>query len=123
MAYNNLPIATAQMINNPLLSPYTDYKVDEIFWTTSMVAKVTLVKSGTSNNVYSGCKTCIVTPVAMYCHLSRIMLVAQHAFDVTGLAVMRLACLNINEAMPKFKPSLSISITILRKIDNVGQSA
>jgi hypothetical protein len=79
------------------------------------------VKYETSNNVYSGCKTCIVMPVVMDCQEQ--LLVAQHALDVTGLAVMRLARLNIHEAVPKCKQSLSISITISCKIDNVGQSA
>jgi hypothetical protein len=80
-------------INNPIA---------EIFWIAFDGGKgVRSVKNETSNNVYSGCKTCIVMPVVMDCQEQIIIGSSSCSGCVTGLAVVRLARLNVNEAVPK----------------------
>jgi hypothetical protein len=71
---------------------------------------VSSVKYETSSNVHSGCRTCIVILSVMECQEQ--LLVAQHALNVTGLAVVCLARLINHEAVPKCKHSLSIPISI-----------
>jgi hypothetical protein len=79
------------------------------------------VKYETSDNVYGGCKTCLV--IVMDYLSSKIIGIAQHRCNwPSSDAPSSSEIMNIHEAVPKCKQSLSISVTISCKIGNVGPS-